>query len=229
MWLSVEWEKDSSINSSQLSGLLTQILSAHEEEQNSLASTLKEDIGQSLAAIILHLHVASSNCTDPKCQSAIAEARFLTNSTLKRVQLLARKLYPPALDSQGLGPALEVYAKDFADIASVQVGVDLELLSSQPPIAVSRALFCIAREALENVLHHAYATDVRITLREVDKCLLLSVEDDGVGCSVDAKPGWGLLRMKQRAEALGGTCIFESEPGEGAQLKAMIPIQEGRS
>ena len=224
MVLAVDWKQEPSINQASLSGLLAQVLSEQEEERRTIATTLQEEVGQTLAALALHLRVAGNSCTDSQCLSSIVETRTLTNNVSQQIERLVRQLYPAALDNQGLGPALEVYAKDFAKLTSIPVELDLEVLDIHPSINIRQALFRIAQEALGNVSHHACASLIRVTLRRVDNRLFMMIEDDGVGYSTEMNKCWGLLRMKLRAELLGGTCWFQSEPGQGTQIRVMIPM-----
>jgi signal transduction histidine kinase len=225
MVLAVDWEKDSSISRASLSELLTHILNTQEEDYRSIAIALQEDVGQTVAGLALHLRAAGNTCTDSQCTRSIKEALTLARDVMQNLDQLTRGLYPPALHNQGLCPALEVYAKDFAKLTSIPVELDLEVLDSPPPITIRQALFRITQEALANVSRHACANFVRVTLRRVGTQLFMMIEDDGVGYSAEMNKCWGLLRMKHRAESLGGTCWFQSELGNGTRVKVMIPMQ----
>jgi len=211
--------------SARLSLLLTQALAAREEERRCITRRLQEDIGQSLVALAVQLRLAENLCSNQNCTTRIAEARGLLGDALHELERLTRTLYPPALENQGLGPALEVYVKDYAKSANIQVELVLEVLATRPSPDVELALFRIAQEALENVHRHAYATAVRVTLWEEDGQVCLAVEDNGIGYSPEALSGWGFLRMSHRAEALGGYCEFSPTPGEGACIKVVVPLE----
>lgn len=211
-----------------LSLLLTQALAAREEERRCITRRLQEDIGQLLVALAVQLRLAEGLCEDDQecsCSSHISSARSLVSDALHELERLTRTLFPPALENQGLGAALEVYVKDYARSANIQVVLELEILPVRPVPEIELALFRITQEALENVQRHAYATAAQVTVWEEQGQLYLTVEDNGVGYSPEALNGWGFLRMAHRAEALGGYCEFNPTPGAGASVKVVVPLK----
>jgi signal transduction histidine kinase len=99
------------------------------------------------------------------------------------------------------------------------------------PDAVNIAVFRLVQEALTNVLRHASASHVSVTLHRSDDGLHIQVEDDGRGLDpARAAPAglcFGLLGMRERVEALGGRLAIESAPGRGLRLDATIPVAPG--
>ena len=83
-------------------------------------------------------------------------------------------------------------------------------------------LLATLREALSNVVRHADATSVDVDLRVAD-AVVLTVRDDGRGFAPGGRES-GLLNMRQRAEALDGTCIIGSQPGKGTELTWTVPF-----
>jgi signal transduction histidine kinase len=209
-----------------LSPLLNQALSSMEEERRAVISVLQEDIGQTMAALIVHLRLVERVCASDQCGDQIVEARAMASDILHSIESLTRRLYPPALESQGLGPALEVYAKGFTEKAHIYVELDLEVLSFRPTADIELAMFRITQEAFENILHYTYASVVRVIMREVDHNLCLLIEDDGGGYSAETLSNWQFLRMIQRAEAFGGTCRFMFAPGHGTRVEVRIPVKK---
>ena len=208
-------------NETWLSMLLVEALFAREEERQAITTVLREDVGQSLAALALYLRVLESNCKTQECAMKIQEARNLLSDILKSVEQLTRRLTPLALENQGLGPALEVYAQDFAQIAGSQVELDLEVLSTRAVPEVELALFRIAQEALESVNN---ASVVRIALRRVKDQLCLAIEDNGTGYSPEMLLSWRVLWMTQRAKLLGGYCSVQNLAGQGSRVTIGMPM-----
>ena len=89
---------------------------------------------------------------------------------------------------------------------------------------VEMALFRIAQEALTNVARHAHAREVVVTLEAVDRGARLTVADDGIGFDQDTlqrqrkRVGWGLLSIRERAEAVSGRLEVQSAPGNGTRV-----------
>ncbi len=89
---------------------------------------------------------------------------------------------------------------------------------------VEMALFRIAQETLTNVARHARATEVVVTLEAIDGGARLTISDDGIGFDLDAlqrqgkRVGWGLITIRERAEAVGGRLELQSAPGKGTRV-----------
>jgi signal transduction histidine kinase len=96
------------------------------------------------------------------------------------------------------------------------------------PAAVEVAAYRIVMEALNNVVRHAEARncEVRLSLDEEPRVLLLEVSDDGRGISEDHKPGVGLSSMRERAEEVGGSCAVEPVPSGGTRVTARLPCAQ---
>jgi len=94
--------------------------------------------------------------------------------------------------------------------------------------ATETALFRVAQEALTNIVKHAHASHVAISVTPGEGAVRLIVEDDGIGFDPDgvAGPkgdsGWGLLSMTERVAAVGGSCTIESTPGSGTRIVAEV-------
>ncbi len=204
--------------------LLTEVMAAHEGERRAIRAVLQQDVGQILTALTLHLRLASNMCAGDECGAQIAEARTLAGDALRRIERLARDLYPPALESQGLGAAVEVYAKDFAHRSHLRMELDFEVLPERLDPAIELALFRIIQEALDNIQRYGIASAVRIILRQFDDALYLVIEDDGRSYPEELLSRWDFLRMIHRAEALEGIVRIESEPGVSARLIVKLPL-----
>lgn len=212
-------------NEAWLSRVLVEALFAREEERQAIVTVLREDVGQSLAALALYLRIIDNNCQTQQCSAKIKEARCLLGDILKSVEQLTQRLIPPALENQGLGPALEAYAQDFAQVAGTQVELDLEVLSTRAIPEVELALFRIAQEALESVSN---AGIVRIAMRRVKDQICLVIEDNGTGYSPEMLFSWRVLWMTQRAKLLGGYCSIQNLTGQGSRVTVGMPITTGK-
>jgi signal transduction histidine kinase len=138
----------------------------------------------------------------------IDRARADLRSALTELQELARGLHPAVLSQAGLGPALESVAE------RLPLAVRLEISPRRWGDAAEAAAYFIACEALTNAVKHAHATQAAVTIREEGGCLHLTATDDGVG-GADPWAGSGLIGVRDRAAALGGTCTIGSPPGVG--------------
>jgi signal transduction histidine kinase len=132
-------------------------------------------------------------------------------------------LRPPMLDDYGLLAALQWYGTEVA--AQVNFKIVVQGKEPMPRLAapVEHTLFRITQEALTNIVKHAQAAQVTITLTEENGLVRLVIADDGRGFSPSRpkpgeRPGWGLLTMAERVEVVGGRCQIKARPGQGTQV-----------
>jgi signal transduction histidine kinase len=144
----------------------------------------------------------------------------LTN-VLEDLREIAHGIHPAMLAEGGLGPALKTLARRSA------VAVELELhVEERLPEAVEVAAYYVVSEALTNAAKHAHASVVQVMVETQDRTLHVAVRDDGVG-GADAARGSGLLGLKDRAEAIGGTMSMESPRNGGTSMQIDLPL-DGR-
>jgi PAS domain S-box-containing protein len=213
-----------------LHGLTRRLVQAEEAERRRLARELHDRVGQSLSALNINLDIVSreSHALTPALRQRLDDSLGLVDSTLQSIENVMAELRPPLLDEYGLGAALGWHAEEFARRTGVRVAVadrnPAESKNARPEAAV--ALFRIAQEALNNVLKHARATNVRLEVSATDEELILHVEDDGQGFELaSARRGrWGMTTMRERAEAAGGQLHIASSPGEGTRIHARVPL-----
>lgn len=195
----------------QLEQLTKLLLTAQEEERRRIARELHDEAGQILTAVKIDLDLGGRKESADMVGRAIAQMRNLSNL-----------LRPQVLDL-GLLPAIRSLADDFT--ARTRVRTILILPESLPNLTPERqvAIYRILQEALTNVTRHADATRVHIELDAGDGSIQLSVEDDGRGASGELRPHLGLLGMRERVTALGGTLAVGPGTGRGFRIDASIP------
>jgi len=138
-------------------------------------------------------------------------------TAMDELREISHGIHPAILSEAGLGPALEELARRSA----VPVELDLNLgprLSEQ----VEAAAYYIASEALANAAKHAQASVINLRADGCDGALILSIRDDGIGGAGPSR-GSGLVGLKDRVEALGGTISVLSPPGHGTTLHVQLP------
>jgi signal transduction histidine kinase len=136
------------------------------------------------------------------------------------------------LDELGLVPALDFMAEGVSKRSGIHVVVQGGIQERLPPLS-EIALYRSVQEALNNVTKHAKAKCVRIRLREERqdnkmKAIVCSVKDDGVGLKPGAARGLGLLGIRERIQALGGSFDINSHAGLGTELLFSIPRPDPR-
>jgi signal transduction histidine kinase len=126
-------------------------------------------------------------------------------------------LHPAALTEQGLGPALAGVAQ------RLPIEVDVDAPDERLPENIEATAYYIVTEALTNVVKHAQATKAKVDMTLAGDVLKFEVTDDGRG-GADPSGGSGILGLRDRAEAVGGTLFVISPPGKGTVVTAQLPF-----
>ena len=141
---------------------------------------------------------------------------------------LSQLLRPPGLDLYGLAPSLESQLESFRGTYKIATRFSVEALPERLPEAIETAVYRIIQEALTNVARHARAKRVTVALRGEHGALELEVRDDGIGLptvnGAGRRKGIGLVGIRERVHALGGTMAMTSVNGGGACLSVRVPL-----
>lgn len=214
----------------ELRHLTARLAETQEMERKHLARELHDQIGQNLTLLGVNLNIVKLLLTEAAAspvRTRLEDALVLVEQTTERIRDVMSELRPAVLDDYGLNAALHWYARLFSQrtgIPAVVVGAE-----AQPrlPAAVETALFRITQEALTNVARHAWAQQVTLTLHTEASTVSLRIADDGQGFVPvphrTSGTSWGLVNMRERAEAVGGTLEVDSAPGHGTRLTIQIP------
>ena len=211
-----------------LHGLSRRLLEVQEEERRHLARELHDEFGQLLATITLHVHTARHLAAE-SAHSTLDECMGLLQRAGEQVRSLALELRPAMLESAGLDVTLRWLAERHQQRTGVAAAVVGHVNSVPGPMAI--ACFRVTQEALTNVARHARAQRVWIDLRRTDRVVELVIRDDGVGFDVaevlqeaPARGQLGLFGMRERAQILGGSLDFDSQPGKGTRIRLSLPL-----
>lgn len=213
-----------------LQSLSRQLMGAQEAERRHLARELHDEIGQSLTAVKINLQMALRLPADA-ARPRLEESIDFVQRTIEQARDLSLDLRPAMLDDLGLAAALRWYVERQVQRAGLAAHLDIE--EDEPPLPADLKTTCfrITQEALTNVVRHAQARQVWVTLRRHGGELRLSVRDDGVGFDVaDARRraaeggSTGLLGIQERVALLGGTMMLESTPAHGTVVRVQFPL-----
>lgn len=227
--------KDSQLMQVKLRGLAHQILSAQENERREISRDLHDEVVQTLVGINVELAALGKAATlgAKSFQKKIASTQTLVEKSVSAVHQFARDLRPAALDDLGLIPALQALLKTV--IARKKMRIRLTAFAGVEAMETTRriVLYRVAQEALTNVIRHARASMVDVSIRQTKGAIRMVIHDNGRAFRVQrvlsAKKNkrLGLLGMRERVEMVGGTLLIESAPEEGTTVRAVIPFQAG--
>jgi signal transduction histidine kinase len=203
------------------------ILEAQEAERSRIARELHDETGSALTAVLLGLTAIDGAATLPEAREASAALRKTASSALENVGRLAFALRPPTLDEFGLAPALKDLSGRLEERGGPKVELEIDFPAGRRlPSKLETAIFRITQEALTNVVKHADATTVRITLAYRERSVVLTVEDDGRGFfhAPGIDRGFGLVGMRERVASVNGALHIESKVGAGTRLAVELPF-----
>ncbi len=206
--------------------LLAHLVDAGEEERGRIAAGIHDDSIQAITAAGMRLQILRRSLDDPEQLQLLGELEKTIQLSIARLRHLLFELRPPALDTDGLSAALELYLEETKGEGGTSHHLE-DNLSVQPPLQVRTILYRIVQEVLANVRKHAQATNVTIVLDERDRGYGVRVSDDGIGFApeeLEPVPGHlGLGAMQDRASLAGGWLKIDSAPGKGATIEVWIP------
>ena len=201
------------------------VLQAREEEARRIAHELHDDTGQILAGLHITLdELVRQVPGHPEVFRRLHEELDRVEAQLRR---LSRELRPTLLDDLGLVPAIEWLARGVTERMGIPVTIDAPEHRLAP--AVETALYRIVQEALSNATRHGAPSRIAVEIRPDGRHVRASVRDDGKGFDVAAAwarrgdRGLGLIGMRERAAALGGTVEIRSSAGHGTELCVLLP------
>jgi signal transduction histidine kinase len=215
-----------------LAELLRQVVNAQEAERRRIARELHDATGQSLTAVALGLHGVGQLTT--RDGAAMREhlrelERYATNALEELRQIIA-DLRPSQLDDLGLAPALQWYLREFEEHYALKTWFTIRGEPRRLLPEYETVLFRIAQEGLNNIAKHAQASRADLRLRYWPRQICLVLDDDGRGFTdeqlQDARAGWGLRGIQERAALLGGHCDIRSAPGHGTRVRVCVPLSD---
>jgi len=198
-----------------------------EEEIKRIAYAVHDEAGQILVAV----HLALSNVerrSSPQLHDDFQNVSLLLRQVESQLRQYSHELRPTILDDLGLVSAVQFLAGSVSKRAGLPIRVSAEIEVRMAP-AAEIAFYRILQEALTNAVKHSRASSVSIQFLLEKNSLVCKVEDDGIGFdpSIVHKPGrigLGLLSMRERVNAVGGTFEVVSSPGRGACLIFRVPM-----
>jgi signal transduction histidine kinase len=202
-----------------------------EGEIQRIAHAVHDEAGQLLDAARLAMSGAGRDAS-PSLQGRLREVGAILDQVEVELRRLSHELRPIVLDDLGLAPALQLLAEGISRRSGVAVQVET-YLEGRPRSTVETALYRIVQEALTNVVRHSRAKNVKIRLgHDSEGALHCTIRDDGVGfdaliaLSGKDRSGLGLIGMRERLNAVGGTLEIRSEPGSGTEIQIDMPVEQ---
>jgi len=213
----------------QLRALTAHLHHVREEERTRIARQVHDELGQALTELKLDLswlavHLPRGNQTLQKKTRALSDC---IDSTIQIVRRIATELRPGILDNLGLIAAIEWQAQEFQLRTGILCTTFMPMNETMWGPDIATTFFRIFQETLNNIILHATATRVEVTLAEQADQLVLVIRDNGRGIAkseITSARSIGLIGMRERAILLHGGVTFVGHPGEGTSVTVRIPL-----
>jgi PAS domain S-box len=197
-----------------------------ENERALISREIHDQLGQSMTALKLDLkRLYKYVNTNPDAVTQLDSMIELISDTIKDVQRISSDLRPGILDELGLVSAIEWYCDEFEKRTGIKCSLELEN-SDIDDSQISLTFFRVLQETLTNVIRHAKASDVKVTLNQTHKGTTLVIKDNGIGITadkLDSNQSLGLISMRERVRQFNGKIDISSKKGDGTKLTFFIP------
>jgi signal transduction histidine kinase len=214
-----------------LRALASHLQSIREEERSIIAREIHDELGQALTGLKIDLLRLSRKLAKDQ-EGLVDEIRFmgkLIDDEIQTIRKISSELRPGILDDLGLVSAMEWQVEDFKNRAQIQAEFSSALDDHNLNRDLSTALFRILQETLTNIIRHAQATHVKVSLKEDAGIVILVVEDNGKGIierEVFDPKSLGLLGIRERVLIYGGEVQMKGSKGKGTKVVVKIPFRE---
>jgi signal transduction histidine kinase len=209
----------------QIRYLAGRLLGAQESERARIARELHDDVSQQLALLSIDLELLNAGAA-PGQHALVRESLDRAQHVARTVHDLSHRLHPAKLRLIGLVSALQSLQREMT-----KSGLEVTFLHKNLPAHLSEdltlCLYRVVQEALQNAHKHSEASEVSIDLIGTPARLELTIADDGVGFDPGAalSTGLGLISMRERVEAVGGSLRIDANPAQGTRLHISIPLR----
>jgi signal transduction histidine kinase len=204
----------------ELAASRARLVASADATRRQIERDLHDGAQQRLVSLALQLRAAHATVPAElrELRAELSRAVGGLTSVLDDLREIAHGIHPAMLAESGLAAALKTLARRSAIPAKLDVRAEARV-----PESVEVAAYYVVSEALTNAAKHAHASVVHVAVETQDRVLRVSVRDDGLG-GADPARGSGLLGMKDRAEAIGGTMSLQSSRSGGTSLQIELPL-----
>ncbi len=218
----------------QLKSLASELSLTEERERHRIATELHDRISQALVISKIKLEELRASMSSSELTGVLDEIRNSLGQTIQDTRSLTFDLSYPILYELGFEAAVAEWLTEQVE-EKHNIATEFEDDGQPKPLEndIRTLLFRTVRELLINVVRHAQAKKVKVSIRKADGQIHVSVEDDGVGCNlaklVSARTktgGFGLFSIRERLEYMGGHLEIDSKPGHGTKVTLTVPLKQ---
>jgi signal transduction histidine kinase/ligand-binding sensor domain-containing protein len=214
-----------------------QLIASQENERRRLAGELHDGMGQDLLVIANQAQLSLSREANPPGTAArLKDIAETAKHALQQARRMAHNLRPGLIEELGFTEALQASAEKATQAAGIALTLELANVDGLLPPEFEVNLFRIVQEALNNVIKHARASEVKIELSHKSTGLRLLLEDNGCGfdpgrleAAAPAQRGLGIRQISERVRMMGAQVTLDSRPGHGTRWTIAVPVKHPAS
>ena len=225
-------EKELHSYQEQLRSLAAKLSLAEEQERRNLACQLHDNISQSLAISKVRLGKILNTELPLHCVATLQQVFTSISDVINEIRSLTFELSPPIFYELGFIPAIESLLNDIQRQHGIVTSLEGKDISISSDDETGIVLYQAVRESLVNVVKHAEARSVTVSVRKLPGAVRIEVRDDGKGFNVSERnlrtitdQGFGLFSMFERIQHIGGMLVIDSKPGNGAGIIISVPMK----
>ena len=206
-------------------GLASYFKTKIEQDRKYLATELHEELAQLASVVKMDIDWIHSNGQDlqPTFKTRIEHALTISNLLITTLRRISFSISPNMLDDLGLNATLEWHCREFSILNGIPCDLELGYDEKDLHHEIKIDFFRICQEALSNVMYHAEASKITISIKESAGKITLTIEDDGNGFVFEHQQQVsGLIRMRELAASINGKLAIDSEPGKGTRVSVSI-------
>jgi len=217
----------------QLRELTARLFTAQEEERQRIARELHDNFNQRMALLaneVVTLEKGLSSGAGRRVEGQLRLLRTNVNALSDDLRRAAYRLHPPALEHLGLTAALESLCSEFSKAYPIRLRFTNRSLSSTLRGLTALCLYRVAQECLTNITKHSGASEAKVSIERHRDRIRLLISDNGKGYEPKGEStGLGLIGIRERVRAVGGTVSIETGPGRGTQVDVQVPLSRMQS
>ena len=203
--------------------LTEQVIRAQEREREVIGRELHDNVNQVLTTVKLYLELAQSD--QASCEALLPRCVKHVMDSINEIRKLSRDLSAPTLGTRSLADSVEALVDMIRSSSGLRMTLRHNLQPGSLPMDMNLAVYRILQEQLNNVVRHAGASKVLITLNQQPGSLVVTVKDNGQGFDPALRrEGIGINNMISRAKVFDGKLTIDSAPGKGCMVQIIIPI-----
>ena len=207
-------------------GLASHFKSSIEEDRKYLARELHEELAQLASILKMDIEGIRTHIADlpPATRGRIEDAAVVSQQLITTIRRLSFSISPNMLEHLGLNATLEWHCKEFGILSGIPCTFQSTFDDGRLSDELRIDMFRICQESLQNVLKHAQASQVKVSIEEPGQQIRLTILDDGRGFDqTKQKRLSGLVRMRERAASINAQLTIHSAPGKGTTITVTIP------